>query len=276
MEQKISVRVKNQTKKVKEDPQNPSSTPTAPQMKIRVRYYVIIVSITLFLFWYGGAENAFGGWAAVYAEEHYGVPKEEADYLDSVFWFALTAGRFIAVPLAARFSARAMLVIDLVGCMLSTILMIYFAAFKNKILLWGCTIFLGISMASIFGSAFTVPAELKVKVSGKATSAFIVASGIGDMVVPWLVSLMLKPLGNGALLWVLVGVFSLCALIYAGVFVFGVTTMEKKLDELELQELSELDEHWTFQIESPKEDETIESFESSEASDFDPRNSLTK
>jgi hypothetical protein len=28
-------------------------------------------------------------------------------------------------------------------------------------------------MASMFGSAFTIPAELKVKVSGKAASAFI-------------------------------------------------------------------------------------------------------
>jgi len=248
----------HQTRKVKEDPDHPSSTPTAPQKKVRVRYFVIVVAITLFLFWYGGAENAFGGWIAVYAEEFYGTVKEEADYLDSVFWFALTAGRFAAVPLAARFSARAMLVIDLSGCMLSSILMIYFSKFKSKILLWGCTVFLGLSMASIFGSAFTVPAELKVKVSGKAASAFIVASGIGDMVVPWLVSLMLKPLGNEALLWVLIGVFSLCALIYAGVFVFGLTTMEKKLDETELLELSELDEHWSFQVDESKEEPSSE------------------
>lgn len=57
--------------------------------------------------------------------------------------------------------------------MITVVLLTYLAHFKLKILLWICTVVLGLCMASIYGAAFTVPTELRVKLSGKAAGAFI-------------------------------------------------------------------------------------------------------
>jgi hypothetical protein len=75
-----------------------------------------------------------------------------------------------------------------------------------------------------------------------------VASGIGDMAFPSAVGFLLDLLGQSAFPWTLLGSFAVCILLDMVIYVYGLSTMEKKLDEVELQELSELDEHWSFQL----------------------------
>jgi len=48
-----------------------------------------------------------------------------AAYLNSAFWGALTIGRLLSIPLAVRFSPKAMLRFDLLGSLLSLGLMVY-------------------------------------------------------------------------------------------------------------------------------------------------------
>jgi len=233
-------------KAAEKDPSKVVTTSNEVRIVQKARYWVVVVCMTLFLLLYGGAENAFGGWAASYAVEVYKMPGPQAEYLDSVFWIAITIGRLLSVPLATRLSTRTILAFNLGGCLVTVIIMVNIAHLHIKSLLWICTVVLGLCMSSIYGAAFTVPAELKVKLSGKAASAFIIAAGIGDVGIPAVVSLMLKAVGNSALTWTLVGLLSICVAIYVSVFTFGITTMEKRLDEMELQNLSELDDQWSF------------------------------
>jgi len=103
-------------------------------------------------------------------------------------------------------------------------------------------------MASIYAAAFTVPAELKVKVNAKAAAAFIVSSGIGDTTLPPLVGVLMKPYAFGpiALIYSILAVFIILLGFYIVLFSYGLATMEKKLDELQLMELDELNDYWDF------------------------------
>lgn len=76
----------------------------------------------------------------------------------------------------------------------------------------------------------------------------IVAAGIGDVGIPPLVGAMMRiqKIGEGALVYVLVGLLSICVIVYIVVYSYGLSTMEKRLDDLELQELSQLDDQWAF------------------------------
>jgi len=222
--------------------------PTAPRIVQKARYYVVVSCVTCFLLLYGGAENAFGSWAVTYAEDVYGMKKGQADSLDSLFWMAITFGRLLSVPIATRLSAKVLLSIDLGGSIGCLVILLLVTKFQIEGLLWACTITLGLFMASIYGAAFTVPAELKVKLSGKATSAFIVAAGIGDVAIPPLIDLINYP---NALVWTLIGLLTMCGILFATSFTFGITTMEKRLDEMELEELSKLDDHWSFSFTRP-------------------------
>jgi len=234
-------------KAAEKDPSKVVTTSNEVRIVQKARYWVVVVCMTLFLLLYGGAENAFGGWAASYAVEVYKMPGPQAEYLDSVFWIAITIGRLLSVPLATRLSTRTILAFNLGGCLVTVIIMVNVAPLQIKSLLWICIVVLGFCMSSIYGAAFTVPAELKVKLSGKAASAFIIAAGIGDVGIPPIVGWMMDTtLGPSGLTWALVGLLSICVAIYVSVFTFGITTMEKRLDEMELQNLSELDDQWSF------------------------------
>jgi fucose permease len=47
------------------------------------------------MFLYVGAESAYGGWVSAYAHEVYEMPVDDAAFLSSVYWVAMTAGRAV-------------------------------------------------------------------------------------------------------------------------------------------------------------------------------------
>jgi FHS family Na+ dependent glucose MFS transporter 1 len=115
-----------------------------------------------------------------------------AAYLTSGFWGALTAGRLAAIPIAARFRPRSILVADLVGCIASAGLIL--ALPTSHAALWAGTLGLGASMASIFPTAITL-AERRVAISGRITAWFLVGSSIGAMALPWAIGQLFQPVG---------------------------------------------------------------------------------
>lgn len=212
----------------------------------KYRNLILIILVTIYLLLYGGAENAFGGWISSYAYDVYGFGEADSAYLNSVFWGSLTLGRLFSIPLATKISAKVLLIVDICGsisCL--TILLIYQEA-KIKALLWTCTIFFGVFMAPIFASAFSVPQELQVKVTSTTASAFLISSGIGDMIMPIFIGWFINPelIGNSALLVIVLSVFVACLILYVIIFSFGISTMDKRINQVELQGLIQLEKYW--------------------------------
>jgi fucose permease len=81
------------------------------------------VCLFLFYFIYVGLETGYGGWIPTYAIER-SIAKNDAEgaYLASIFFFAISAGRLAAIPLASfytpNFLLRVQLSIVIVGMVL--------------------------------------------------------------------------------------------------------------------------------------------------------------
>jgi len=150
--------------------------------------------IALFFFLYVGAESSFGGWIATYAKTTGMGDAVTAAYLTSAFWGAVTVGRLLSVPLAARFSPRHMLIGDLAGCLASVLVLVVWMG--NPIATWIGTFGAGLFMASIFPTAILL-AEKHLKITGTVTSLFFVGGSLGGMSIPLLIGQLFESIGPG-------------------------------------------------------------------------------
>ena len=153
---------------------------------------VMVVLVAAFLFLYVGAEGGFGGWIATYAKAMGLGDAVTAAYLTSVFWGALTLGRLLSIPLAVRFRPQALLLADLVGCLISVLVVILWPGVPAAT--WIGTFGAGFSMASLFPITISF-AERHMTITGKITSWFFVGASIGGMSIPWLIGQLFESYG---------------------------------------------------------------------------------
>jgi FHS family Na+ dependent glucose MFS transporter 1 len=148
--------------------------------------------IALFFFLYVGAESGFGGWIATYAKAMGFGDAAAAAYLTSAFWGALTVGRLLSIPLAARFTPRQILLGDLVGCLISVGVVLLWPA--SPLAMWAGTVGAGLAMASIFPTTLSL-AERHMTITGTITSFFFVGGSTGGMILPWIIGQLFEPVG---------------------------------------------------------------------------------
>ena len=153
---------------------------------------VLVALIMLFFFLYAGAEGAFGGWIFSYATGLRLADGPTAAYLTSTFWGALTVGRLLSIPLAARFSPRVILLADLLGGVLSMLLIL--TGSQSLALTWLGTAAFGLSMASIFPTTLAL-AERRMAITGQVTGWFFVGASLGGMFWPWLIGQLFDAIG---------------------------------------------------------------------------------
>jgi FHS family Na+ dependent glucose MFS transporter 1 len=166
-----------------------SSSPAARHQDSERR---TVVLIALLLGLYVAAEASFGGWIYTYAVVQELSDATMAAYLTSAFWGALTAGRLLGIPLAARFSPGAILTADLAGCLASvgTLLLWH----DSRAVVWASTLALGLFMASVFPTAITLAGQ-RLSLTGRVTGWFLVAGSLGAMSLPWLIGQLFEPVG---------------------------------------------------------------------------------
>lgn len=154
----------------------------------------LVIFIALFLFLYLGAEVGFGGWIYTYALRLRLSSEDGAALLTAGFWGALTAGRLLAIPLAARFRPRTLLLADLL-CGVISISIVILAA--TPITLWAGTLGFGLSLASVFPTTLAF-AGRHLPVTGRVTSWLIVGASAGGMLLPWLAGQLFERQGPRA------------------------------------------------------------------------------
>jgi FHS family Na+ dependent glucose MFS transporter 1 len=151
-----------------------------------------VLLIALLLLFYVGAESAFGGWIYTYAVALDLGAATTAAYLTSAFWGALTFGRLVAIPVAARFRPRWILFADLLGCLASMGVILLWRS--SPVAVWLGALGLGFSMASFFPTTISL-AERRIPITGQVTGWFLVAGSIGAMSIPWLIGQLFEPVG---------------------------------------------------------------------------------
>ena len=146
----------------------------------------------VFFFLYVGAEVSFGGWIHTYAQKQGLAVGAQAEYMTAAFWGAYTVGRLLSIPVARRFRPRTVLLADLVGCILSVLVMLVWSG--SSIISLAGIVGVGLSMASIFPTALLI-AERRMVLTGFVTSLFFLGSSTGAMLVPFLIGQFFERLG---------------------------------------------------------------------------------
>jgi MFS transporter, FHS family, Na+ dependent glucose transporter 1 len=172
----------------------------------------LVALIALFLFLYLGAEIGMGGWIFTYTVKLGLSGETGAAYLTSAFWGSLTLGRLFAIPLAARFRPRSILLMDLAGCIASVAIILLRAG--SVVCLWIGACGMGLAMASIFPTIFSF-AERRMAITGKVTGWFLVAASAGAMSAPWLIGQLFDPIGPRVMMVTILVDLALAAAIFA-------------------------------------------------------------
>jgi FHS family Na+ dependent glucose MFS transporter 1 len=179
---------------------------------------VLIIFTAAIFFFYVGAELGFGGWIYTYALEANLANETTAAYLTSAFWGAFSIGRLVSIPLATRLRPRNQMFADFTGCFAGLLLIILFA--DSQIALWGGTMLVGFSMASVFPLTITL-AERRMNVTGQTTSMFFVGVGLGSMLMPWMIGQLIEPIGPLAAMYVILVAVLLDFLVFLGMLGFS-------------------------------------------------------
>jgi FHS family Na+ dependent glucose MFS transporter 1 len=198
-------------------PTAPATSPDDATGDLRQVNPLLVALIALFFFLYVGAEVGFGGWVFTYTVKLGLSHETAAAYLTSVFWGALTLGRLLAIPIAARIRPRSILLSDLAGCLASVGVILLWP--NSLTALWLGAFGLGFAMASIFPTTISL-AERRMAITGHVTSWFFVGASIGGMSLPWLIGQLFESIGPRAMMFAI-----LVDLILAvGIFAALITT----------------------------------------------------
>jgi len=177
------------------------STHTEAQERNNVPLPVLPVLLMVILFvLYVGLELGFANWIYTYALTLDLGTVVTSAYLTSGFWGAFTFGRLLGVWVSTRARSQAILFADLIGCAISTLIIMLWK--DSSLALWVGSIGLGLSMASIFPTFLMLAGE-RMEVTGAMTGWFLVGSGAGSMLLPWLIGQIFVRTGAGAMTIVL-------------------------------------------------------------------------
>lgn len=171
---------------------SPKNIPLAedqPQKKIN---YILVGMIVLFYVLYVGAEGSYGSWVYTYTINLNLMGNTSAAYLTSLYWGALTLGRLISIPIAARFKPEVILFSDMVGVLLSVGIILLLS--NSAPVLWIGTFGAGFSNASIF-PMMLVFAQRRMRITGLVTSWFFVGASLGGMILPWIIGQFFESVG---------------------------------------------------------------------------------
>jgi FHS family Na+ dependent glucose MFS transporter 1 len=149
---------------------------------------------------YVGSEVGYGAWIYTYAFKLKFGTEVTAAYLTSAFWGSFTLARLLGVWISTRARPITILAADFAGCLASIALIMLFR--DSATVLWIGTILVGMAQASIFPTFLTL-AEERMHVTGTITGWFLVGSGLGGMVLPWVIGQAFVRIGAGAMMGII-------------------------------------------------------------------------
>jgi len=165
-------------------------------------YYPLVMPAALFLFFYVGAEVAFGGWVYTYAVALKLASAVGAAYLTSGFWLSFTLGRLLSIPMATRFTPPQIVLAALCSCLSLLALVIIIP--DSSFVLWSVALGLGFCMAPLWPAGFTLAGQ-SLTLTASVSGMILLGDSFGCMVLPWLVGQAIAVTGPRALVYLVSG-----------------------------------------------------------------------
>ncbi len=195
----------------------PPTRGAAPARSSSSMVVVPLLLMVLAFVFYVGAELGVSNWMYTYALTLKLADTITAAYLTSAYWAVFTAGRLLGVWISTRLRSRTILFLDFAGCLISLVLI--GLAQDSAPMLWVGTIGLGLSTASIFPTLILLAGE-RLHVTGTITGLFLVGSGAGSMLLPWLIGIAFESISPHTMIAILFLDMAL-GLATVALFVYG-------------------------------------------------------
>ena len=203
-------------------PPHPQASRDEPAPQVNSR---LVLLVGTFFFFYTGLEASLIGWIHTYTMQTGLGDKSAAYKLNAVFLLVFTFGRLIAIPIAARFRPRTILLTDFCGCLLSAVAILTWPSSVTVLWVAACT--MGLSMASVFPTMLAF-AERRMHLSGKLMGYLFSASSGGSMLLPFLVGQYFMSIGPQILFYVIVVSLSIDVAIFTTMMLLYPTATKPK------------------------------------------------
>jgi FHS family Na+ dependent glucose MFS transporter 1 len=178
----------------------------------RMNYPLLAIFGVLF-FLYIGLEVSYGGWIFTFITEGDLGSVSQASLVTSAFYFAITFGRLIAIPVNVRYQQTAIVSACLVGALISLGAILYWHA--SLLALGVGTLGLGLSIASIFPSTFAFAGKTMC-LSGKITGLFWACGSAGAIFTPWFLGQLIGRINPVAMLVTLFIYICMALIVFVG------------------------------------------------------------
>lgn len=157
---------------------------------------VLVAAVCAFFFAYVALETGFAGWIHTYVEQIGYGDATTATGVITTFWVGFTLGRVLSIPLARRVSPGMVVGGAMALSVIASVL--FWIARGGGPMLWVVTFLFAVSIAPQYASMMAF-AEKHLALSGGNTAAIIACSGIGGLVLPWLLGQLFDAIGPEAL-----------------------------------------------------------------------------
>ncbi|XP_063167178.1 sodium-dependent glucose transporter 1 [Candoia aspera] len=150
-------------------------------------HHALIILLSVFFFWYVGAEVTYGSYIFTYAKTYAVMKETEAAGLNSLFWGTFAACRGLAICFATCSYPGPMILMSIIGSTVSSLFLVLFNTYS--IALWVASAVYGASMATIFPSGISW-IEQYTTVQGKSAAVFVMGAALGEMCIPAVVGFL--------------------------------------------------------------------------------------
>ena len=138
----------------------------------------VLVLLFIFYFSYSGCEKTFGNFIRTYSVDTFHLSKNQASYINTLFWCSYTVGRLMVSVLTRFMSSRVLLLIDAILHFGAVCLMKYFASQSLEIF-YMLTFFEGFLLAPLYGLAISYGNTL-MEIKGVCLTAIIISGNLGQ------------------------------------------------------------------------------------------------
>ncbi len=163
------------------------------------------------MFFYTGSEVGAWGWMCTYLEESFLFTTDQSTVAVALFWFSLTIGRIFCGWLTSRFSTVRIIVVLALSSAFFTLIS---AVVKSNIGIYTTVIAMGLAFSSQYPLILSYAGRMTGKSSGTVFSILTAFSGIGNMVVPFVMGVTGDFLGMRTAMTVPVFLFLFTGMIF--------------------------------------------------------------
>jgi len=153
--------------------------------KILKNPYTILLGAIMIL--YVGSEMGINYWSVLYMELGLGITKITASSFLSLFWIAMTMGRFVCFVVAKKIGGKKLLI------SLSFISVFAFAVFMSadsQVTAGGSIFLLGLAFSGIFPTIMALGIDRFPKALGTITGLLMTFMGGGALLFPWFIGMI--------------------------------------------------------------------------------------